>query len=114
MPLTELGRCPEAERWGSEVKVIAPLKAGQCSMFSDMVLHSSDANGSSRRRCGLTLRYCTPDVRAIPGFGWGEEGVVISGEDPTHHWGNPPRPARDFVVDNENLTEMIGLGSRAR
>ena len=90
------------------------LKAGAISLHSDLLLHSSNINLSSRRRCGLTLRYCTPDVRAIPGFGWGEEGVVISGEDPTRHWSNPPRPARDFVVDSENLTEMIGLGSRAR
>ena len=102
----------DAEQFGEIVDI--ELKAGAISLHSDLLLHSSNINLSSRRRCGLTLRYCTPDVRAIPGFGWGEEGVVISGEDPTRHWSTPPRPARDFVVDSENLTEMIGLGSRAR
>ena len=50
---------PEAESWGSEVAVIAPLKAGQASLHSDMLLHSSDANSSSRRRCGVALTYHT-------------------------------------------------------
>jgi hypothetical protein len=73
------------------------LKAGEISVHSDLMLHSSQANLSARRRCGLTLRYCGMDVRALPGFGWAKEGVVISGEDPTNHWGNPSRPTRDLV-----------------
>lgn len=66
------------------------LQAGEISIHSDLLLHGSDANQSDRRRCGLTLRYCTPDVRA--GLEWNQKGVVVSGRDTTGHWANPARP----------------------
>jgi ectoine hydroxylase-related dioxygenase (phytanoyl-CoA dioxygenase family) len=72
------------------------LKAGEISLHSDLLLHGSEANHSSRRRCGLTLRYCAAEVRSDPGFGWHREGVVASGVDPDGHWGNPPRPSSDW------------------
>lgn len=65
------------------------LKAGECSIHSDLLLHGSEANMSNRRRCGLTLRYCPSDVFA--GLGWHEKGVVVSGQ-PVQHWANRPRP----------------------
>jgi hypothetical protein len=77
-----------AEEFGAPVHV--ELKAGEISMHSDLLLHASDANLSHRRRCGLTLRYCAADVRA--GLDWNAKGVVVSGEDPSGHWANPPRP----------------------
>lgn len=70
------------------------LRAGQCSIHSDLLLHGSEVNDSDRRRCGLTLRYCTPDVRGT--LGWNNEGIIVSGRDPDNHWGNPPRPVRDY------------------
>jgi len=39
------------------------LAAGQMSVHHGVLLHGSNPNQSSRRRCGLTLRYVTPDVR---------------------------------------------------
>jgi non-heme Fe2+,alpha-ketoglutarate-dependent halogenase len=69
------------------------LKAGEISMHSDLLLHGSEANESDRRRCGLTLRYCAAEVRAY--LGWHVKGVVVSGEDPDHHWANPARPEVD-------------------
>ncbi|MCU0226745.1 MAG: phytanoyl-CoA dioxygenase family protein [Bryobacterales bacterium] len=66
------------------------LRAGQMSMHSDLLLHGSEANQSARRRCGLTLRYCSMDVRA--GLDWNQKGVWVSGSDPTGHWANQPRP----------------------
>ena len=86
----------DVERYGTLVDV--KLKAGQVSIHSDLLLHSSHYNESERRRCGLTLRYCTPDVRSIGGFDWEKEGVIISGADPSGHWANPPRPERDYAV----------------
>jgi non-heme Fe2+,alpha-ketoglutarate-dependent halogenase len=79
------------EQFGDPVYV--ELKAGQISMHTDLLLHSSEANQSDRRRCGLTLRYCSADVRA--GMGWEAKGVLVSGSDPTGHWANPPRPETD-------------------
>lgn len=77
--------------FGDPVDLI--LKAGQVSVHADLTLHGSEPNSSDRRRCGLTLRYCAADVRAFAG--WNAKGVVVRGEDPHHHWGNPPRPDTD-------------------
>jgi non-haem Fe2+, alpha-ketoglutarate-dependent halogenase len=84
-------RVENAEQFGQPIDV--ELKAGEISLHSDLLLHGSAANHSDRRRCGLTLRYCAADVRA--GLGWNAKGVVVSGEDPTGHWANPPRPEQD-------------------
>ncbi len=78
----------DVERFGEPFDV--ELKAGRMSVHSDLLLHGSEANDSDRRRCGLTLRYCTSDVRAD--LDWNKKGVIVSGGDPTGHWANPPRP----------------------
>jgi non-haem Fe2+, alpha-ketoglutarate-dependent halogenase len=79
------------ERYGAPVNVA--LKAGEISIHCDLLLHGSEANVSTRRRCGLTLRYCAAEVRA--GLGWNAKGVIVSGADPSGHWAHPPRPPRD-------------------
>ena len=81
---------PEVEKYGEPVYV--ELKAGEASLHSDLLLHGSEANNSSRRRCGLTLRYTSGDVRAY--LGWDQKGVVVAGEPPPH-WANRSRPVED-------------------
>jgi ectoine hydroxylase-related dioxygenase (phytanoyl-CoA dioxygenase family) len=81
----------DAEALGEPVNV--ELKAGEISIHSDLLLHGSEANQSSRRRCGLTLRYCPAIVRAD--LGWNTKGVIVSGKDESGHWANPPRPETD-------------------
>ena len=66
------------------------LKAGECSLHSDLLLHSSEANASARRRCGLTLRYCAAEV--VAGLGWYEKGVWVSGQAEPGTWANRLRP----------------------
>jgi len=78
----------DAARFGDPVDV--ELSAGEISLHSDLLVHGSEPNLSTRRRCGLTLRYSPASVRA--GLGWNAKGVVVSGEDPSGHWANPPRP----------------------
>jgi non-heme Fe2+,alpha-ketoglutarate-dependent halogenase len=78
----------DAEQFGEPVSV--ELDAGQVSIHSDLLLHSSEANDSDRRRCGLALRYCAVEVRAHLGFN--ERGIIVAGQDLTNHWANPPRP----------------------
>ena len=95
-PPSKAARSPEQTvedvgHFGDPVDV--ELKAGEMSLHSDLLLHSSKANLSSRRRCGTTLRYCAADVR--PYLGWSGKGVVIRGHDPSGHWGDPGRPAAD-------------------
>jgi non-haem Fe2+, alpha-ketoglutarate-dependent halogenase len=80
-----------AEALGAPVNV--ELRAGEISIHSDLLLHGSEANQSTKRRCGLTLRYCPAIVRA--GLGWNAKGVIVSGKDESGHWANPPRPQSD-------------------
>ncbi len=70
--------------------VIDDLKAGEASIHNDLLLHGSEPNMSTRRRCGLTLRYAAASVKA--GMNWNEKGVVVRGSDPSGHWKNPSRP----------------------
>jgi hypothetical protein len=81
----------DAEEYGEPFANV--LAAGQISIHSDLLIHGSDANLSTRRRCGLTLRYCSADVRA--GMGWNSKGVIVNGEDSSGHWANPSRPESD-------------------
>jgi ectoine hydroxylase-related dioxygenase (phytanoyl-CoA dioxygenase family) len=79
---------PGAEQFGTPVDI--ELKAGEISLHSDLLVHGSLPNRSKRRRCGLTLRYCPPDVHAY--WDWNKVSIICRGEDPTGHWANVPRP----------------------
>ncbi len=78
----------DAVSYGEPVDVT--LKAGQFSLHSDLLLHGSEANTSSRRRCGLTLRYAAAEVQAF--HGWHHKGIVVQGEDKAGNWANHPSP----------------------
>lgn len=67
------------------------LRAGQISLHTDLLLHGSDANQSARRRCGLTMRFVSPDVRAYRGWNL-KNAVVCRGKDRSGHWVHHPRP----------------------
>jgi ectoine hydroxylase-related dioxygenase (phytanoyl-CoA dioxygenase family) len=69
------------------------LKAGECSLHSDLLLHGSEANASDRRRCGLTLRYCSAEV--VAGLGWYQKGIWISGRAAPGTWANRGRPEQN-------------------
>jgi len=77
-----------AAKFGNPVDVI--LKAGQFSIHSDLLLHGSEPNSSSKRRCGLTMRYASAKVKAY--LGWEQKGVLVSGKDENGHWANLPKP----------------------
>jgi len=80
-----------AEQYGE--LVLDELRAGEVSLHSDLLLHGSAANHSDRRRCGLTLRYCTPDVQA--GSNWHKKGVLVAGTDFSGNWADPERPSQE-------------------
>ncbi|MEL6463567.1 MAG: phytanoyl-CoA dioxygenase family protein [Pseudomonadota bacterium] len=73
------------------------LKAGQISLHADMLVHGSRANTSNRRRCGLTLRYCPPEVRITDDI-WarGVEAILCRGRAGT--WRTYPRPGNDDIT----------------
>ena len=83
-----------ATRFGRPVDV--ELKAGEFSLHSDLLIHGSLPNQSKRRRTGLTLRYCPPDVRAS--WDWNRYSIICRGVDPSGHWANIPRPPEPFVL----------------
>jgi hypothetical protein len=80
-------------RYGDDVSI--ELKAGQASLHTDMLLHGSMPNPSSRRRCGLTLRYLPPDVRGKNKDG--SPGIIARGTDPGGYWQHIPRPQVDQI-----------------
>ncbi|MEO1398076.1 MAG: phytanoyl-CoA dioxygenase family protein [Pseudomonadota bacterium] len=73
------------------------LRAGQISLHADMLVHGSLANRSSRRRCGLTLRYCPPSVQ-ITDRDWaaGVEAILCRGQ--AGDWIHHPRPSNDDIA----------------
>jgi ectoine hydroxylase-related dioxygenase (phytanoyl-CoA dioxygenase family) len=72
------------------------LRAGEISLHHGMLIHGSNPNRSSRRRCGLTVRYMPPSVRQVAasslGYPW--TPVLVRGEDRYHHFGDRPPPFR--------------------
>jgi non-heme Fe2+,alpha-ketoglutarate-dependent halogenase len=80
-------------RYGGAPVTVA-LKAGQMSLHTDLLLHGSEPNRSARRRCGLTMRFVSPDVRAYRGWNL-KSAVICRGRDPSGHWIHHPRPRFD-------------------
>ena len=78
----------DPERFGTWNQT--PIRAGQMSIHSDLLVHGSSPNDSDRRRCGLTLRYCPADVTAH--LGWNAKGVVVSGRADPDRWPGASRP----------------------
>ena len=59
------------------------LKAGDVSVHHPNVIHGSNANTSSKRRCGLTIRYISTSTRIISSETWPSafhlRGVAVPG-----------------------------------
>lgn len=92
-----------AEGYG-EAPVALELRAGQMSLHSDWILHSSELNQSTRRRCGLAMRFLAADVRAF--HGWNAHSIVCRGDDPSGHWANHPRPDGEEIPTSSAATTM--------
>lgn len=97
---------PDAEERGEPTSLI--MRAGQISLHSDWILHGSEPNHSSRRRCGLALRYLSSDVRAFDG--WNAHSVVCRGNEPSGHWANHPRPGGEAIPVKEREAEPTSHG----
>jgi len=59
------------------------LKAGQISIHDGQLYHASNPNISTRRRCGLTLRYIAPHVAQVElnSLGTRYPTILLRGED---------------------------------
>jgi len=78
------------EQYGQPVS--DELKAGELSLHADMLAHGSAPNKSSRRRCGLTIRYCPPAVELVD-RGWGLNAILCRGVNTNSQWEFPDKPA---------------------
>ncbi len=78
--------------------VVDKLRAGQFSLHADMLVHGSRPNHSKRRRCGLTLRYCPPEVRIVDeAWSAGVEAIICRGQDPCGYWRHHERPTNNDI-----------------
>ena len=80
------------------------LKAGQFSLHADMLAHGSDPNGSDRRRCGLTIRYCPRTVKALDPR-WTKGAVLCRGSGRKGTWTYNKRPKGEDVM---KIVKVIG------
>ena len=94
---------PNPEDYGDS-PISLELAAGEASLHSDWILHSSEANESSRRRCGLAMRFLSADVRAYNG--WNGNSVICRGTDPSGHWAHHERPQGEFVPTKPGAEEL--------
>ncbi|MEE2658491.1 MAG: phytanoyl-CoA dioxygenase family protein [Candidatus Latescibacterota bacterium] len=79
------------------------MHAGQISLHTDLLLHGSEPNVSDRRRCGLTMRFVSADVRAHKG--WNGNSVICRGRDDSSHWAHWPRPEIDKMPPVPDLKQ---------
>ncbi|MBM3214840.1 phytanoyl-CoA dioxygenase family protein [Candidatus Poribacteria bacterium] len=84
----------DPSRFGGE-PVTLSMRAGQMSLHSDLLLHGSAPNRSTRRRCGLTMRFVPPEVKAYRG--WNGRSILCRGNDPSGHWYRGARPDGDTI-----------------
>ena len=75
--------------------VALEMKAGQISLHSDLLLHGSEPNTSDRRRCGLTMRFIPPEVRASNRRN--QNSIIVRGIDSDNHWFAASRPEFDQI-----------------
>ena len=70
------------------------LKAGEMSIHHGKMIHGSLPNRSTRRRCGLTIRYIPPWVKQIEENsmkrGW--KAILLRGQDQEKNFGECPMP----------------------
>jgi non-heme Fe2+,alpha-ketoglutarate-dependent halogenase len=73
-------------------RYVNTLQAGQVSLHSDLLLHGSRANLSTRRRSGLTIRYTAAEVAPLPGEEWYISPTVHCRGTIPDRWPNCARP----------------------
>jgi ectoine hydroxylase-related dioxygenase (phytanoyl-CoA dioxygenase family) len=75
----------ETGTFREDTAVSLVLRAGQFSMHDDKIVHGSPANGSDRRRAGLTVRYSTTEVRCDLSVNPHFKTYLCRGVDKYHH-----------------------------
>ena len=96
----------DIEKYGQPAPI--ELKAGEIELHADMLAHGSPPNPSPLRRCGLTMRYCPPEVRPLKKE-WGHCAILCRGTDRTGHWRHIERPiGNDLTPHHQRRRIAIG------
>ena len=81
--LLSVNQAIDESQFDVSTAVTVELKAGQMSLHDGLMIHGSHPNRSHRRRCGMTVRITTPEVRMVAEenkkFDW--HAVLVRGED---------------------------------
>ena len=87
---------PNATKYAQPV--FNTLKAGEISLHADMMVHGSTANAGRCRRCGLTIRYCPPNVKITSNEdkykGYGMHAILCRGKNLYGYWDCRPKPTK--------------------
>jgi non-haem Fe2+, alpha-ketoglutarate-dependent halogenase len=77
-----------AEHLDESAAVNFVLKAGEASLHHGELVHGSNPNRSTRRRCGMTLRFTRPDVKPKSDgeFPFREQPLLVRGSDRFGHF----------------------------
>jgi len=67
------------------------LKAGEASLHHGWTVHGSNPNRSTRRRCGMTIRFTRPDVKPVPGQ-FVDKPILLAGTDRYGNFEYLPKP----------------------
>lgn len=70
------------------------LEPGEISVHDAAVVHASVPNGSTRRRCGLAIRYVPTHVRQVRELAKSplSKAILVRGHDEQRHFGVHPQP----------------------
>lgn len=86
------------------------LNAGECSIHHNMVVHSSNPNGSGQPRIGFAVHFATPETRQTQFDD--ATATLARGNDRFGHWRPDPIPECDF--DAACLKELDDYWNRYR
>ncbi len=87
--------------------VMTPLRPGEMSLHHVCVIHGSDPNNTEDRRIGMVLRYCAADVRQSKVAG--DRAILVKGQDNHHHFGEIPRPHKDWGESELAMAEALSI-----
>jgi non-heme Fe2+,alpha-ketoglutarate-dependent halogenase len=80
------------------------LRAGQASLHHGELFHASNPNRSTRRRCGLAVRYTHPGVRPIPDAkATVRQPILLRGIDEPRHFGDTSILPFSLTTRQQNL-----------
>lgn len=83
------------------------LNAGQISLHADMIVHGSQPNRSARRRCGLTVRFCPPEVQPL-NPAWANNAILARGSDSHGWWSYVPKPPGEDLASPDKPKAIGG------